>query len=547
MVHHSPEGAIALPNQPIWSWLFENAPERHDEGFVDGTTGDRLSYAQVKDSATCISTSLQRKHGLQPQDTVCILSANTIWWPVAMFAVLRSGGVVMGASPASTLDELAYALQVSESRFLITAPELAGVAREAASRVGIPPTRVLLLEGAQDGMESVQMLMSQAIHYEPTAPFAFRAGETANNVCALLCLSSGTSGLPKAVMISHQNVIAQCLQTQRVAAPSLRKVAGILPAYHVTGLLHIMHFPILINATVVFLRSYSLENMLAMVQRHRLEELLLVPPILLHLVNSPVTAKYDLSSIRRFSSGAAPLSRELLQKLAAEFPWTTFKHAYGMTETSSCVTMTPTRFYGYETGDAVGTVFPGTVVKIVRERPDGSGEVEAGVDEPGELRVRGPQIMMGYRGNEALTREAFDQEGWLCTGDEATIDARGLVRIVDRKKDMIKVKGIGVAPAELEGVVLAHAAVQDCAVLGVPDAAAGERPKAFVVLKPTHQASEALKEDLLAFVRERRARFKWVREVQFGESIPKSPSGKILRVTYIRHHQDLPDQHVISA
>ncbi|KAL0254916.1 hypothetical protein SLS55_009440 [Diplodia seriata] len=350
-------------------------------------------------------------------------------------------------------------------------------------------------------------------------------------------IPAGTTGLPKAVMISHQNVIAQCLQVQQITTADHDKVLAVLPAFHITGLVHVLHLPVLINAAVIILPSFTMRSMLATIQKYRIRELLLVPPILIRLIRDPVVAEYDLSCVRRFSSGAAPLSAEILQLLRERFPGTGFKQGYGMTESCSCITAHPPDRYDFRHAHTVGAIVASTEVRIVR--PDGTDV--AGVGEPGEILARGPQVVMGYLDNPAATRETFDADGWLHTGDQGSIDADGLITITDRIKEMIKVKGVAVAPAELEDLLLGHAKVEDVAVLGVADEYAGEVPKAYVVLKPgvvggggkggdeTAAAAVAVGRELLAYVRENKVRDKRVREVEFVEEIPKSASGKILR------------------
>ena len=325
-------------------------------------------------------------------------------------------------------------------------------------------------------------------------------------------------------MIAHQNVIAQCLQIQPITPPDLTKVMGVLPVFHITGLCHILHLPITINAEVIMLPGFSMESMLSAVAEYKLQELILVPPILIRLVRDPIVDRYDLSSLRRFSSGAAPLSEKIIQLLKQKFPKTGFKQGYGMTESCSCITAHPPAFYDYRHAHAVGTIVASTDVKFVDEQGR-----ELGEGEPGEMLARGPQVVMGYLNNPEATADTFDADAWLHTGDQGWIDSDGLVTISDRLKEMIKVKGIGVAPAELEDLLLGHARVEDVAVMGQPDEYAGESPKAFVVLKPGVRVDEKMGHELLAYVRERKVRHKWIGEVEMVRVIPKSASGKILR------------------
>lgn len=232
-------------------------------------------------------------------------------------------------------------------------------------------------------------------------------------------------------MIAHQNVIGQCLQVQQITPSSHKKVLAVLPLFHITGLVHGLHLPILINAEVIMLPAFTMPSMLATVVAHQIEELLLVPPIIIRLVRDPVVDDYDLTCVKRFSSGAAPLSEEILQLLQKRFPHTGFKQGYGMTESCSCITAHPPSFYDYKYAQAVGTIVASTDVKIITD--DGR---EAGEGEPGEILARGPQIVMGYLNNEKATAETFDADGFLHTGDQGIIDADGLIHITDRLKEM---------------------------------------------------------------------------------------------------------------
>jgi 4-coumarate--CoA ligase len=325
-------------------------------------------------------------------------------------------------------------------------------------------------------------------------------------------------------MIAHQNVIAQCLQIVQITPSDLKRILAVLPSFHITGLVHALHLPVLLNAEVIMLPSFTMKSMLDTVVEYQLKELLLVPPILIRLVRDPIVNEYDLSFLRRFSSGAAPLSEEIIQLLKKKFPQTGFKQGYGMTESCSCITAHPPSLYDYKNAHAVGTIVASTTVKIIKD--DGS---EAGVGEPGEILAKGPQIVMGYLYNNKATSESFDQEGYLHTGDQGMIDENGMITITDRIKEMIKVKGIGVAPAELEDLLLGHPKVSDVAVLGIKDEYSGEVPKAFIVSQNPQMEGHDLGMELINYVKEKKVKYKGVKEVEFIAEIPKSASGKILR------------------
>lgn len=432
---------------------------------------------------------------------------------------------------------MAYALKTADAKFLMTASASMEVAQGAAKQAGLSPKNLFLLEGSLPGFSTVHDLIAIGQSYGPhgqTPAFEIPPGQMNKDVCGFLSFSSGTTGLPKAVMISHQNVIAQCLQIQQCSPPATTHVLAVLPLFHITGLVHQLHLPILLNAEVLMTPSFTMPVMLSVIQEFKLKELLLVPPILIRLIRDPVVKDYDSSSVLRFSSGAAPLSQEVIDLLTTKFPnaavgkpygQTGLKQGYGMTESCSCITAYPLhRVVGFKWGNAVGEVVANTEVKILKE--DGT---EGGVNEPGEILARGPQITMGYLNNEKATRETYDEEGFLHTGDQGRIDEDGMIWILDRIKEMIKVKGTQVAPAELEDLLLGHPKVEDVAVMGIQDDYAGELPKAYVVLKPGVDKEHGVGRELMEYVKDRKVRYKWIKEVELVDEIPKSASGKILR------------------
>lgn len=292
-----------------------------------------------------------------------------------------------------------------------------------------------------------------------------------------------------------------------------------------------MHLPVFRNAEVFMLPAFSMQSMLDTVVKYQITEMLLVPPILIRLLRDPIVKNYDLSHLQRFSSGAAPLSNEVIQELKRRFPNTGFKQGYGMTESCSCITAHPVEKSTYEYAHRGGSIVANTEVKVID--PDTGAEL--GYNEPGEILARGPQVVMGYLNNPEATRETFDADGWLHTGDVGFIDHESFVTITDRIKEMIKVKGIAVAPAEIEDLLLGHPAVEDVAVGAIPDDYTGQRPKAYVVLKPSVLEGKdrttvlSVLSEILDYVRKNKVRHKWVTEVEMLNEIPKSASGKILR------------------
>lgn len=279
------------------------------------------------------------------------------------------------------------------------------------------------------------------------------------------------------------------------------------------------------NGDSVMLPSFTMESMLQAICDFRIKELILVPPILIRLVRDKIVDNYDLRHVERWSSGSAPISPEIIGLLQKKFPWTGFRQGYGATESTACISAHPPTHYDYKYASTGGMLVANTVAKVI----DLTTGDELGVGETGEILARGPQIAMGYLDNPAATAETFDSEGFFHTGDVGHIDEEGLIHIEDRIKEMIKVKGQQVAPAELEDLLLGHPEVEDCAVLGIQDEYAGERPKAYVVLKKGVDQSEEVGRRLLQFVKDRKVRYKWIVEIEFTDQVPKSPTGKLLR------------------
>lgn len=272
------------------------------------------------------------------------------------------------------------------------------------------------------------------------------------------------------------------------------------------------------NGDCYMMTKFDLEDMINSVITHRIEELILVPPILIRLVKDPIAQKHmsDLRRIvKRWSSGSAPISPEIIGLLQKNFPETGFRQGYGATESTACISAHPPSHYDYKYATSAGKLVANTSAKVISlDNPS----LELGPNETGEICAQGPQIAMGYLLNPQATSETF-QNGFFHTGDVGHIDEEGLIHIEDRIKEMIKVKGQQVAPAELEDMLLGNADVEDVAVLGVRDEYSGERPKAFVVLKKGVRPSEGLARRLLGFGRERKVRYKWLVEVEFLDAI----------------------------
>jgi acyl-CoA synthetase (AMP-forming)/AMP-acid ligase II len=331
--------------------------------------------------------------------------------------------------------------------------------------------------------------------------------------------SSGTTGICKGVMLTHSNLVANLAQLKGGGHDwNEDTLVCVLPLFHIYGLVAVMSHGLWCGSTVVTLPRFDFEQVLRTIQEHKVTVAHVVPPIALALVKSPAVAAYDLSSLRMIFSGAAPLGAELSRECAERLKCDVVQ-GYGMTETSPCTHIATPESNKH---GSVGHCVPNMECKLVSVE---TGE-EVGVNEEGEICVRGPQVMKGYLNKPDATAETIDADGWLHTGDIGYADDEAFFFVVDRAKELIKYKGFQVAPAELEALLLTHPSVADAAVVPVPDDEAGEIPKAFVVLK---NGNDLNADELMSFVAGQVAPHKKIRRVEFIEKIPKSPSGKILR------------------
>ncbi|QKD61982.2 uncharacterized protein FOBCDRAFT_245359 [Fusarium oxysporum Fo47] len=540
MSFSGPQLEPLIGNPSIWQWIFEgdelllgqstsaDPALSQTRGFHDSATGEFLSFHDLKSIATIVSTILHREYDVRPGQKIAIIGQNSIWYPVAMLAASRLGAVVTLLPPGSMRDDLMYFLGTSKTALVFTDEGAVDEVTAACKAIGLSAKNILRFDGAKDETNSLQNLRQRGESFYPSSyTKSWEPKYNEASPCAFLSWSSGTTGKPKAVQISHTNVISQLRQISAFTPPNRRRtVLGVLPFYHITGLVHLLHLPIVLEQQMVIMAKFDMKQMMETVVRFKCDELWLVPPLLIRLLNDKSAQGYDLSFVKQFNTGAAPLADQVIAQLARKFPTVAVRQAWGMTETTSCLTVTPPNLSTWSNASKVGKLVPGTEIRVVD--PDTGEDVAAG--NVGEIWAKGPQVTMGYLDRPEETAASYLEGGFFKTGDLGSIDNEGFITIHDRIKEMIKVRGHAVAPAELEDLLHGHPKVKDAAIIGIPDDYSGETPRAFVVLAGgVHGGPEVVKE-LQEFVAARKAKHKRLSGgVEFMDQIPKSPSGKILR------------------
>jgi acyl-CoA synthetase (AMP-forming)/AMP-acid ligase II len=499
-------GGTTLPQ------LVLEAAARHGgrPALVDGPSGTAVGYRLLAERVQGVAAGLAAR-GFGPGDVLALWAPNLPQWAGVALGAMAAGGTVTGASPACTERELTVQLADAGASVLVTVPPLVPAARAAAAAAGVGEVVVL---GEADGATPVLDLLAAG------APSPDPGLDPATAV-ALLPYSSGTTGLPKGVELTHANLVTSVRQVGRGLRIGERDTLLAVPPFsHIMGFLVTLAVPLCSGATVVTMPRFDPGEFLELLQRHRVTVLVGAPPMLQVLLRHPLAAGAELGSLELLVCGGAPLTAAAQLALAARLPGATVGQAWGLTETTVGVSM-PDRDAGSVPG-TVGRVMPNTELRVVD--PDTGRDLPAG--RPGELLARGPQVMAGYRHRPEATAAMVDPDGWLRTGDLGLVDGDGNVVIVDRLKELIKVSGYQVAPAELEALLAAHPAVADAAVVGRRDPAHGEVPAAVVVPRPGAVPDP---DELLAWLATRVEPHKRLRAVRLADAIPRTPSGKLLR------------------
>ncbi|MER5891467.1 4-coumarate--CoA ligase family protein [Streptomyces sp. NPDC001876] len=515
MVFRSEYADVPALDIPIHEAVLGEAAAFGDTvALIDGTNGLSVTYGQLDTFHRRIAAHLAEA-GLRKGDVLALHSPNTIAYPPVFYGATRAGASVTTVHPLATAEEFAKQLKDSAARWIVTVSMFLDVARRAAELAG-GIQEIFVCDQAEGHTSVLDMLGSTA----PEPEIAFDPAED----IAALPYSSGTTGTPKGVMLTHRS-IGTNLEQLRPFIPMGPgdSILAVLPFFHIYGLTALMNVPLRCGATVVVLPRFDLDQFLGAIQEHRISGLYVAPPIVLALAKHPAVGNYDLSSLRYIVSAAAPLDAELAAACSARLGLPPVRQAYGMTELSPGTHVVPLDAENPPPG-AVGKLLPGTEMRIVSIEDPGK---DVGTNTDGEILIRGPQVMKGYLGRPEATAEMIDADGWVHTGDVGRVDADGWLHVVDRVKELIKYKGYQVAPADLEALLLTHESVADAAVIGVYDAEGNEVPKAYVVRQPA--APDLTADDVMAYVAGHVAPYKKVRRVEFIEAVPRAASGKILR------------------
>ncbi|KAI9371746.1 hypothetical protein BJX61DRAFT_548097 [Aspergillus egyptiacus] len=525
---------LDIPNSNILSYLYPpNQTVSSTPIWIDANDPDNsLSPRQMLSWVRRIGYGLDRLR-IPKGEVVMIYTPNHIFVPVAYQGIVGSGRIFTGANPTYTQFEIEHHIKDSGARVILVHPDLVATAVAAAARVGLPKERIFLFSDSPcRSIEGVQDWRSMAGTEEEGRSWKWDEMENGDSVPATINYSSGTTGLPKGVCVSHSNLIANVEQTifmrdrelPHALVPASRpdeRWVGFLPLYHAYGQLYACLMAPKLGFPVYIMRKFVYEEFLAVIQRYRITHLQVAPPILIMLDKRPETARYDLSSVKNILCGAAPLSLDLQNRIQKRFR-TNVVQGWGMTEVTCGAIHVPGGVYD-ESG-SVGLLDPNCECKLLDE----DGRL-VGPGEPGELHIRGPNICLGYWRNEEATKASLDREGWLKTGDIMVVKENWFW-VVDRKKELIKVNALQVSPAELEAVLLAHDAIADAGVVGVT-VDGQERPRAYVQVKDEARGklSEAQVQE---YMKDRVAKHKQLTGgVQFVDELPRLASGKIQRKT----------------
>ncbi|GJM38796.1 MAG: putative acyl-CoA synthetase [Acidimicrobiales bacterium] len=506
IIHKSPLPDVDIPAVAVSAYVLQKAAETPDAVAITDGASSTYTYAELSDAVHRMAGGLKSR-GFGPGSTLGIMAPNVPEYAIVFHAVAVAGGTITTINPTYGAGEVRFQLQDAGATLLLTVPMFLPVAAEAMEGTDVTE---LFVMGEADGATPMASLFGDPIE---------QVAVDVHDHVVVLPYSSGTTGLPKGVMLTHTNLVANICQMEHVLTYEGDEAAlAALPFFHIYGMQVLMNGLIANGVKVVTMPRFDLDAALGLVQSEKITRFFAVPPMVLGLAKAPQVETYDLSSLKQVFSGAAPLGADLANEAGARIGVEVVQ-GYGMTELSP---VSHSTVEGHGRPGTSGVAISNVECRIV--------DPETGEDQPvgerGELWVRGPMVMKGYLNNEQATADTIDADGWLHTGDVAVIDEAGHYSIVDRIKELIKYNGFQVPPAELEALLITHPAIVDVAVIGVPDEAAGELPKAFIQVAP---GATVTLDEVQEFVGEHLVSYKQIRLLEEIDAIPKSASGKILR------------------
>ncbi|KAJ5143403.1 uncharacterized protein N7515_002190 [Penicillium bovifimosum] len=519
-----------LPTKDLLSWIFDEPDYDQDQPiYVDVHNPSRsISCNQARKIVRQLIAGL-RASGLQKGDCVLIHSFNDINYSMLVLAIIGAGGIFTGSNPSYTPHELAHHIKASEAKFLFSEPEIVDSLLRAAGERGVSEKNVWIFDNLNQPIPKGMRSWKQLLTVGEEDWVRFDDLKTASTTTAARLFSSGTTGLPKAVTITHYNLAAQhelVIGVNPRPFPTTRVIA--VPLFHASAA-PVSHISTLKAGQMAYmLRRFDLQTYLDTVDKYNVTDLAMVPPIVIAILMSPLSQKKPyLKKTKAAACGAAPLDKNVQARFRSlmgdDSPFT---QVWGMTETSCVATMFP--YPEHDDTGSVGRLIPNLEAKLIDE--EGNNISAWGVR--GELCVRGPTITPGYYNNPEANADSFDSEGWFKTGDIAYCDeSTRKWYIVDRRKELIKVRGFQVAPPEIEAVLLSHPKIVDAAVIGITFPGSDiEYPRAYVVRRPGESGPDITEAEVQEFVLSRLSKYKALTGgVKFVDSIARNPSGKILK------------------
>ncbi|KAF5932638.1 hypothetical protein HYC85_028809 [Camellia sinensis] len=511
---------IYIPKQlPLHSYCFENISQFSSKPcLINGSTGKVYTYSDVELTSRKVAAGFHNL-GIQQRDTIMLLLPNCPEFVFAFLGASYLGAIITMANPFFTPAETIKQAKASNSKLIITQSSYTSKVLDYSSENNV---KIICIDSPPDGCLHFSELIQSNETQLPEV-------EIDSNEVVALPYSSGTTGLPKGVMLTHKGLVTSVAQQVDGENPNLYihsedVMMCVLPLFHIYSLNSVLLCGLRVGAAILIMQKFEIGSFLKLIQRYKVTIGPFVPPIVLAIAKSEVVDDYDLSTIRTVMSGAAPLGKELEDAVRAKFPHAKLGQGYGMTEAGPVLAMClafAKEPFEIKSG-ACGTVVRNAEMKIVV--PDTGFSLPR--NQPGEICIRGDQIMKGYLNDQEATERTIDKQGWLHTGDIGYIDDDDELFIVDRLKELIKYKGFQVAPAELEALLLNHPTISDAAVVPMKDESAGEVPVAFVVRTNGFEVTE---DEIKKYISEQVVFYKKINRVYFVDAIPKAPSGKILR------------------